>query len=176
MTIYCDINEETLQDCINFSLGLFSPLTGFMNSSDYHSVVEKMCLSNGDIWTIPLTLDVDHNTYIKAGDSEQLFLVYGDNTVGFVDIEDCFQVDVFGDLIKVFKTNSHAHPGVIKESIRHKYRISGRVKITDESLLEGALDPVQTNPTLRQRDGRLWQDFKLEIQSIKLMNIFCALL
>ena len=144
MTLRCEINGETLQDCINFSLGLFSPLSGFMNSSDYHSVVENMCLANGDVWTIPLTLDVDHDTFIRAADCDQLVLVYGGNAIGVIDIEDYFQVDIVGDVIKVFKTDSKDHPGVMKESTRHKYRISGRVQITDESLLEGALDPSQT--------------------------------
>jgi sulfate adenylyltransferase len=73
-----------------------------------------------------------------------LVLVYGGNAIGVIDIEDYFQVDIVGDVIKVFKTDSKDHPGVMKESTRHKYRISGRVQITDESLLEGALDPSQT--------------------------------
>ena len=54
MQINYQINEETLRDCINISVGLFTPLNGFMNSHDYKSVIENMQLSNGEEWTCHL--------------------------------------------------------------------------------------------------------------------------
>jgi len=38
--------------------GGFSPLTGFMNQKDYLSVVEKLRMSDGTLWPIPVTLDL----------------------------------------------------------------------------------------------------------------------
>ena len=49
MSVKYELNEETLQDCINIATGLFYPLEGFMSSSDYHSVVTNMKLSNQEI-------------------------------------------------------------------------------------------------------------------------------
>ena len=49
-----EINSEILQDCINISMGLFKPLSGFMNSEDYTSVINDMCLANGTAWTLRL--------------------------------------------------------------------------------------------------------------------------
>jgi sulfate adenylyltransferase len=139
-----EINAETLQDCINFSLGLFNPLKGFMGSADYNSVVEHMCLADGNVWTIPLTLDVDYDTFTQAVASTRLTLTYNHKPVAYIDIEDCFQVDFEIDLKKVFKTSDIAHPGVAKESGRHQYRIGGPITVTDKSLHNDALSPVKT--------------------------------
>lgn len=43
---------------------IFDPLEGFMNYEDFKSVVYDMRLSNGAIWTLPITLGVeDLNSY-----------------------------------------------------------------------------------------------------------------
>ena len=69
-----NLNEEQLQDCINLATGLFYPLNGFMNSTDYHNVIKYMKLSNNDVWTIPITLDVDHKTFAIAQKKESYFI------------------------------------------------------------------------------------------------------
>ena len=144
MALHYEINAETLQDCINFSLGLFNPLTGFMGSADYHSVVEQMCLADGNVWTIPLTLDVDYDTFVQAVASTRLILTYDHKPIAYIDIEDCFQVNLSVDLEKIFKTSEMAHPGVAKESVRHQYRLGGPITVTDKSLHKDALSPAKT--------------------------------
>ena len=42
--------------------GAFSPLKGFMNKKDYDSVLDNMRLDNGNLWPIPITLDVTEKT------------------------------------------------------------------------------------------------------------------
>ena len=43
-------------------------------SSDYYSVLNDMKLSTGSTWTIPITLDVDDETYNNAKNSKILNL------------------------------------------------------------------------------------------------------
>ena len=94
MSINYELNEELLQDCINIANGLFYPLVGFMTSTDYHSVVDDMTLSSGEVWTIPIGLDVDHDSYIKALESKQLALSFNSKEVGLIEIDDCYIVEI----------------------------------------------------------------------------------
>ncbi len=47
-----------------------------MSSTDYHGVVDRMRLENGFVWTIPISLDVDRETYCKADDSYKFYLTH----------------------------------------------------------------------------------------------------
>ncbi|MEO1534623.1 MAG: sulfate adenylyltransferase [Planctomycetota bacterium] len=40
-------------------IGAFSPLTGFMGSADFNSVIDTMKTADGNIWPIPITLSVN---------------------------------------------------------------------------------------------------------------------
>ena len=62
MTELIEINEETLQDIINIETGLLYPLKGFMNERDFRGVVDECLLSDGQVFTIPITLDIPENT------------------------------------------------------------------------------------------------------------------
>lgn len=144
MKLICALSEETLQDVINISSGLFSPLQGFMTSRDYHGVVEHMRLADNAVWTIPLTLDVNQMTYLKAKSSDRLYLTYQGKELGFVEIADCYEVNLREDARKIFKTDESNHPGVKKELSRSTYRIGGKITVMDTSLQDNSLRPEQT--------------------------------
>ena len=132
------INDEILQDIINIKVGLFSPLEGFMDSKDYRSVVDNMCLANGEVFTIPITLDTD-----KLIDKDEITLYYDKNPIAKVEIEDIYKVKDT-DIKKIYGTDDPNHPGVKKELRRGKYRIGGNIILLDETILEGALNPLKT--------------------------------
>jgi sulfate adenylyltransferase len=144
MKIKYSIDPQTLQDCINLSLGVFDPLDGFMNSDDYHSVIDHMLLANGEVWTIPLSFDVDHITFNAVRNSTKLFLYHNNNEIGFIEVADLYEVEPKLNVIKVFNTSNNKHPGVMMELKRHKYRVGGKVTITDSTILNGALNPSIT--------------------------------
>ena len=146
-----ELNEELLQDCINIATGLFYPLEGFMSSSDYHSVVNNMILNNGEVWTIPISLDLNHDSYMKIVDLNQLQLSYKSCIIGYLEIDDCYVVDIEQDVIKIFGTNDIKHPGVSKELARNKYRVGGKVFITDDNILKNSLNPKETKAYFKRK-------------------------
>ena len=151
MNISYELNEELLQDCINIANGLFYPLEGFMNSSDYHNVVNNLVLSNGDIWTIPISLDIDRQTYLSIVDEKSLTLTYKLNKVAEIYIDDYYIVEQKEDIIKIFSTDDIKHPGVKKELSRYKYRVGGKIKIIDETILNDSLKPKDTKKYFKEK-------------------------
>ena len=122
MKLIHQLDEENLQDLINFSAGVFYPLDGFMASRDYRSVVDHMRLDDGSVWSIPLTLDISPDLYRDALHADRLFLMYDGQEVGFIEIDDCYRINLREDAAKVFKTDDVNHPAVRKELSRSEYR------------------------------------------------------
>jgi sulfate adenylyltransferase len=159
MKLSTKLVRETLDDLVNLELGLFWPLQGFMSSHDYHSVVEHMTLSDGSVWTIPITLAVDHATFLKAADADRLHLTFEGREVGFIHVEDCYRV-AKKDVRLVFGTEDPVHPGVRQETTRSEYRIGGKVKLTDRGLLAQSLDPVASRALFRERGWKTIAGFQ----------------
>jgi len=160
MNIEYELNEELLQDCINIANELFYPLNGFMTSADYHSVVNDMTLGNGEVWTIPIGLDIDHDTYMKVIDSKILNLTFKSKPIAYLEIDDCYIVDTEKDIVKIYGTDDTKHPGVKKELLKFKYRVGGRITVTDETILNNSLKPVDTKEYFKNKGWKTIAGFQ----------------
>ena len=140
-----NINEETLQEIINLEVGLFNPLQGFMDSKDYISVVNENRLANGEVFTLPITFDIDE---FKAVDEIEIF--YKNKKVAILEVEDIYKIKE-DDILKIYKTLDKNHPGVAKELKRGKFRVGGRVKVIDKEILKNALNPKKTKEHFKNK-------------------------
>jgi len=145
-----EINEETLQDLINIEVGLFKPLCGFMDSRDYRKVVDKMKLSDGTVWTIPITFDIDDSLVKEVLKFDELLLTHKSKNVAILKIEDIYKIDK-DDIKKIYKTDDAKHPGVKKELNRGNYRIGGSTTLLDKSLLNNVLNPIKTKEYFKEK-------------------------
>lgn len=144
------INEETLQDVINIETGLLAPLKGFMGADDFRSVVDRCRLADGQVFTLPITLDVPPEQFEKIGVGDVLTLEYDGRPVAELDTESKF-IMTDEDIAAVFRTSDNAHPGVRKERERSACRVGGTVRLTDHSLLDGALKPEDTKAVFAEK-------------------------
>ncbi len=147
------IDEETLQDVVNIETGLLYPLTGFMGAEDFRSVVESYKLADGQVFPISVTLDAPKEIYEIIGAGERIALEFNGKQAAELEVESKF-VMTEADLRKLFKTTEDAHPGVWKEKKRSPWRIGGRTRLTDLSLLKGALKPEETRRVFREKGWR----------------------
>lgn len=124
------VNTWTISDLDLIGVGAFSPLTGFMNEDDYNSVVERMRLASGLVWSIPITLAVtkEQAAGLKTG---QRAALKGDDGViyGTIDIESIYTVDQKREAVNVFKTDELEHPGVAKLMDRPNTYIGGPITV-----------------------------------------------
>ena len=107
------LGPRSLSDLEMISTGVFSPLTGFMVQEDYDSVVETMHLSNGLVWSLPITLSVSEKEAGGTSEGEEIALVDGVGRVlATMTVEDRYSYDKEREAREVFGTTNDEHPGV----------------------------------------------------------------
>lgn len=89
----------------------FAPLKGFLNENDYHSVVDRMRLSDDKLWPIPIVLDVPEDDNHNIGDDVLLCDVYG-KPLAVMHIESRYAPDKIKEAQKVYGTTDPKHFGV----------------------------------------------------------------
>ncbi len=108
-----DLTQRQICDLELLMSGGFSPLRGFMTRADYEGVCQKMRLSSGVLWPMPITLDVTEafaktlsaGSRIALRDPEGVMLAV-------LNVEEVWQPDRKAEAESVFGTTSVAHPGV----------------------------------------------------------------
>ncbi|MBV9296369.1 MAG: bifunctional sulfate adenylyltransferase/adenylylsulfate kinase [Acidobacteriaceae bacterium] len=108
-----DLTARQICDLELLLTGGFSPLRGFLNRADYESCCANARLSNGELWPIPITLDVTEEFVksIPAGGSVALRDAEG-VMLAALHIEEVWQPDREQEAQAVFGTTSLSHPGV----------------------------------------------------------------
>jgi sulfate adenylyltransferase len=150
------LNNRQKHDLELLLNGAFYPLTGFMNQADYYSVCEKLCLTTGELWPIPVTLDVDAATAatleigqeIALRDSEGLLLAT-------LAVNDRFQADKIWEALQVYGTADPIHPGVKSLLQQQDWYIGGTVTADSLPTHYDFLDLRFTPQELRKRFQKL---------------------
>ena len=107
-----DLTARQVCDLELLMNGGFSPLSGFMTSTDYGSVCESMRLADGTLWPIPITLDVDEacaeglesGSTVALRDAEGVMLAA-------LHVEEIWRPDRVQEAEQVYGTANPEHPG-----------------------------------------------------------------
>ncbi|WP_226674096.1 sulfate adenylyltransferase [Rossellomorea aquimaris] len=139
-----------LSDLVLISTGAFSPLTGFMNQKDYLQVLKDMRLSNGTVWSLPITLSIAKELRDTLSIGEIVSLKGEDGTVyGTLKIEEMFEYSKEAEALFVFRTLDKLHPGVQKTFQKEDVYVAGPVKLLQLPI--ALLKDFQTPKQLRKR-------------------------
>ena len=151
------LNEYQISDLEMIATGAFSPLEGFINSKDYKSVLETMRLSNGVVWSIPVTLDIKKEQNIKEGDEVGLY-DENNNFLGIIKVEEKYEYDKRKEVLSVYKTDDEKHPAVAKVFSQGEFYIAGKIYVVSlpkrYNFVEYRLTPAQTRKIFEQKN---WQ-------------------
>ncbi|KKC48830.1 MULTISPECIES: sulfate adenylyltransferase [Paenibacillus] len=143
------VDNWTISDLDLIGVGAFSPLTGFLGEEDYRSVVDRMRLSSGIVWSIPITLAVDEAAASELSAGQRVALKGEDGVVyALLDVESVYAVDQKHEAVQVFKTDDLEHPGVKKLFSRPNTYVGGPITVLNrpqpEKFGEFYFDPAQT--------------------------------
>ena len=109
------LNERQICDLELILNGAFEPLNQFMGQEDYESVLENMRLSTGELWPIPINLDIDKKTKeeydLKIG-SEVALRDHEGFLIATLTITDIWKANKEKEAMCVYGTKDKYHPGV----------------------------------------------------------------
>ncbi|MDH4070122.1 MAG: sulfate adenylyltransferase [Ignavibacteria bacterium] len=150
------VNDRTVSDIYMIAIGGFSPLNGFVTKKEYDAIVTSMHLTNGLVFSIPITLSVDKATFTETKQGETCALKDESGTVhAYVTVEDKFERDVRHEAKHVYRTEEEAHPGVQKVYEGGPYCIGGPIHYVNESpeleFPENNLTPAETRAEFERR-------------------------
>lgn len=106
-----NLKGRALHDLEVMLVGGFEPVHGFMDEDDYNSVVESMRLKDGQLFPIPIVLDVPHDSTYQVGDRILLCDPFG-NPLATMDITLRYVPDKEREAKGVYGTTDKTHPGV----------------------------------------------------------------
>lgn len=150
------INSTTISDLELIATGVFSPLTGFMKRADYQSVVETMHLTNGLVWSIPITLAVTTEFAEKVKLGEEIVLTMeGGLPLALMTVEEKYTYDKTREAQMVYKTTETAHPGVARLMNQGDVLLGGDIqllnRVPNQPFAEFRFDPAQTRRLFAER-------------------------
>ncbi len=123
-----EVSKENIQDALNLAGGVYAPLEGFLYSQDFYSVLEKMRLSDGSIWSIPIILDINKETAYLLRNEKEIKIV--NRELGAESVLENIQIYNFDKnemAQKVFGTLNEAHPGVAEVMNMGDYLLGGKI-------------------------------------------------
>ncbi len=142
------VPEKELMDCEQFGYGTYSPLTGFMTRETLESVLDTNRLPGGEVWTLPILLQVDPEQVAGFAPGDRVALTNEKGVVhALLDVSDSYQYDLEDLCKRMFGVNSLDHPGVARLMGRPNFFLGGDVTLVQplgSHIRHYLLTPAQT--------------------------------
>jgi len=149
------INHEKIIDCENLALGVYSPLSGFMDKETLKNVLETNRLPVGLPWSMPLILQVTEAKSKKIAPGDSIALAGNDDRVhALMDVTEVFQMDMEDVAEKWFGTSSAEHPGVYSFFEGGEIVVAGNINLIERAPISGGgytLTPAQSRYILSHK-------------------------
>lgn len=135
------ISSQAAGNAVMMGAGYFTPLTGFMNVGDAMGCAEKMKMSDGHFFPVPVMCLMEDIDAIK--DADRIALrdpnVDGNPVLAIMDVSTIEEVSdeqmaVMTD--KVYRTDDPEHPGVAAFNSQGRHAVSGTIKVLNFSYFQ----------------------------------------
>ena len=153
------LDEWGLSDVELLGIGALSPLRGFMLEADYDSVVDRMRLADGTVWTIPITLAITEKEAESLKKASDVALKALDGAiVAVLHHPEIYPYNKQVEAKLVYATADVSHPGVARVMGQGPYYVGGRVSVVNlprhDEFLAHRLTPAQTRQAFMVRGWR----------------------
>ena len=157
------LTPMAVSDLELIAVGAFSPLTGFMTSDVYRTVLDDMRLPSGLAWTIPVALPVAKEKADTFKEGQEMALVERtpdgkENIMGLLELAEKYEYDKEKEAEKVYRTTDDAHPGVARLYRQGEMLLGGNIYLlnrpSEVEFPEFRHDPAQTRRLFAARGWR----------------------
>jgi len=142
------VPERELMDCEQFSYGTYSPLTGFMTRETLESVLDTYRLPSGDVWTLPILLQVNSADVLEFAPGNRVALTDNQGVIhALLDVSDIYRYDLESLAKRMYGTTDRKHPGVARLMERDNCFLGGDVTLVrplESPIRHYLLTPAQT--------------------------------
>ena len=151
------LNRHQYLELEKLHLGAFAPLQGFMTEGQFHSVVDSLRLPDGEVFPLPVMLDLSADDKDRVKGRPRVTLCYEGEEVGEIEPQSLFNCDKRDVAMKVFGSDDKAHPGVAFLNQMQDWFVGGPVRLTKRLAIDVSvweLTPEQTRAEFKRRG---WQ-------------------
>jgi sulfate adenylyltransferase len=152
------LNGRAISDLELIAIGAYSPLEGFLDYANYHSVLRYMRLANGAPWTIPITLSVSTRQASRLRERTEVALYDEEHLLGVLHLTEKFSYDKQTEGQSVYRTVEEAHPGVRALYTQGDWLLGGRISLVNRprnlAFDQYRKDPAQTRALFQERGWR----------------------
>lgn len=152
------LNPVQYSDLLCIATGVFSPLTGFVGANDYASILDRLRLADGTVWSIPITLAASADVALIAKGSTVALTDPNGDLTATLDVTETFEYDKAREARAVYGTDDPAHPGVARLLAQGEVLMAGPVALihpqADPPFAAFRRDPVETRRLFAERGWR----------------------
>ena len=124
-----EIDECTFLDVLQIAQDVYSPLKGFMGQDDLEEVLNNYRLADGQIWTLPILLQIEEGKWNSLNEGMTLALKYNNSLESqmTLKIDELYKIDLESVSQRWFGTADLEHPGVTRLMELGPYVVSGEI-------------------------------------------------
>ncbi|HWT00174.1 MAG TPA: bifunctional sulfate adenylyltransferase/adenylylsulfate kinase [Pyrinomonadaceae bacterium] len=122
------LSARSVCDLELLATGGFSPLARFMGKADYERVLEEMRLSDGALFSIPVTLPVRAESGVKL-DAEVALANQHNDLLAVMRVEEIYEWDKEREARLAYGSTDLRHPLVAEMNSWGEFYISGELKV-----------------------------------------------
>jgi sulfate adenylyltransferase len=150
------LTPREVSDLELIATGVFSPLEGFMGRADYESVLQRMRLTNGLPWSLPITLSVTAEEAASLKEGMEIALVQEtDLPLAIMQIDEIYPFDKEKEALAAYGTNDLSHPGVAYTQGLGTVNLGGKREMLRRSPIQKfhdhRFDPAQTRKLFEEK-------------------------
>lgn len=150
------IDQFTLMNLELLATGAYSPLSGFMNSDQYQSVLAEQRLISGIAWAVPITLPVSNETATNLSEGQDVTLQDDEGrNVAVLRVEEIFKSNKAMETECLFGAADLSNPGVLRIREQGEILLAGPIvylasRRPDEPFVDYYLSPFETRSQFQE--------------------------